>query len=766
MCSRLRRVRSHLVVLTTLAILAGVVAPAGVRAQGEPPPARSTPAPGAPTVISVTVSGNVHVPTDRIMAVIKTKVGQPFDEQTVRQDLAAINDLGYFADQVPPLIRQRPTGISITYRVIENPVIARIVFTGNDHVPSDTLLALMDTAPGQVLNTNTFHQDVLKINSYYDKVGFGGQVPTHVRDLNIDPQTGVLRIDIREGLTVRHVIVKGDTVLPPPLIKASLSLKEGQPYSEEARDKDSEIVKNLFDKYDLSVGSFEAGIDPASVDLKNGTADVLYTIDVARVGAVEITGNDITKDIVIRRQLRMRPGMIITQSGLKRDYERLNNLGYFSKVELNPKPGPNPKKPAQVTLDWNVTEQRTGTAQVGAGYSGGLNGTGLTGTLSYSQNNVNGTGNGASISLQKGARLGSASASVSIPYVGDTPRSQKYSVGGTIYLQNQTNLYPVYAISAAELSQPPVISTPGPTSSSAPGGTIPVVLVPNQTQVSGVVSNYETKSAGVTLSGGRRLTDYITATASLGISQIQNNVTVPLPYFISGTTPGSFNNPQNSIFGNSTYGSTLGITASSIANTTNGQNYRLHSLVLGLQALTLDDVFNPRHGWKSSLSEEVSLPGLGSDFTYTITTLDAARFFPVLKNATLGFHALLGNSTGAIPANKLFVLSDQQLRGYNSVFYGTEQILLQTELRVPLTPDKHFGIAVFGDYGNQRIRGAVPQYDAFGNLVQNYNDWIYHSDVGIGLRFDVPQLGFRSIRLDFARGAVGTHTSFGIGQSF
>lgn len=758
--------RSRLATLATLAILAGALAPVKIVAQPAPapaPPPVQAPTANGPIVVSVSVSGNVHVPTDKIMAVVKTKVGQPFNEQTVREDLAAINDLGYFADQVPPLIRQRPNGISITYRVIENPIIQRIVFTGNAHVPSDTLLALMDTAPGQVLNTNTFHQDVLKINSYYDKVGFGGQVPTHVRDLNIDPQTGVLTIDVREGLTVRHIIVKGDTILPPPLIKNALSLKEGQPYSEEARDKDSEIVKQFYDKYDLSVGSFEAGIDPSSVDLKNGTADVLYTIDVARVGAVEITGNDVTKDYVVRRQLRTRPGMIITQSGLKRDYERLNNLGFFSKVELNPKPGPNPKRPAEVTLDWNVSEQRTGTAQVGAGYSGGLTGTGLTGTLSYSQNNLNGTGNGASINLQKGSRLGSASASISIPYVGNG-KLEKYSAGGTIYVQNQTNLYPVYAISGAELTQPPVIATPGPGGTAA-GGNVPVVLVPNQTPVNGIVSNYETKSVGVSLSGGRRLSDVVTGTVGLAIGQIQNNVTVPLPYFISGTTPGSFNSSQNTIFGTQT-GNTLGITASSIADTQNGQNYRLHSAVLGLQALTLDDVFNPRHGWKSSLSEEISGAFLGSDFTYTITTIDVARFFPILKQSTIGFHALLGNSTGAIPANKLFTLSDQQLRGYNSVFYGTQEVLLQAEVRVPLTNDKHFGIAIFSDFGDQRIRGAQPNFDAFGNLVQNYNDWIYHSDAGVGLRFDVPQLGFRSIRLDFARGAVGTHTSFGIGQSF
>jgi len=34
------------------------------------------------------------------------------------------------------------------------------------------------------------------------------------------------------------------------------------------------------------------------------------------------------------------------------------------------------------------------------------------------------------------------------------------------------------------------------------------------------------------------------------------------------------------------------------------------------------------------------------------------------------------------------------------------------------------------------------------------------------LRFDVPQLGLHTIRIDFAKGANGAHTSFGIGQSF
>jgi outer membrane protein assembly factor BamA len=751
----LRRVRSHIVVLVTLAILAGVLGPAAVLAEV------------APKVVSVSVSGNVHVPTDKILAVVKTKVGQPFNEEIVREDLAAINDLGFFADQVPPLIRQRPDGVSVTYRVIENPIITKITFSGNEHVPSDTLLALMDTAPGQVLNTNTFHQDVLKINSYYDKIGYGGQVPTHVRDLNIDPATGVLHIDIREGLTVKTVKVNGDYILPQPLILKALALKPGMPYSEETRDKDVEAVKALYEKYDLEVGNFEAGIDPGSVDLKAGTADVLYTIDVARVGAVQITGNDVTKDIVVRRQLRLRPGMIVTQAGLKRDYERLNNLGFFSKVELNTKPGPNPKKPAELTLDWNVTEQRTGTAQIGAGYSGGLTGTGLTGNLSYSQNNINGTGNGASVNFQRGARLSSATASISVPYLGDTPKTEKYSLSGSIYSQAQTNYLPIYATNGALLSVPPVIGTPGPTGPQAASGTIPVVLVPNSNEISGVVSTSDAHSTGASATIGRRLSDSLTGTLGLSVARIGNDVSVPTPYFINGSQPSQFyNSPQTSVFGTSATNNTLGIEATSIANIPNGSSYKLRSTSIAALDDTLDDVFNPRHGVKVSLTEQVSLPFLGSNFNYTITTLDAAKFYPLLKTSTIGFHAVLGDTTGAIPPNQLFVLTDQQLRGYNSVFYGTEEVLLQTEFRYPLTADRKLTFDIFGDYGNLRIKGAQPIYDAFGNVVANYNQWIYHGDAGVGITFDLPQLGFRSVRIDFARGAAGTHTSFGIGQSF
>jgi outer membrane protein assembly factor BamA len=722
---------------------------------------------GAPLIVSVSVSGNAHVPTDRILAVVKAKAGQPFDETVVRSDLQAIFDLGFFADQAPPVIRQLPEGVAITYRVIENPVITRITFQGNAHVPSDTLLALMDTATGQVFNTNTFHQDVLKINSYYDKIGYGGQVPSHVADLNIDPKSGELRIDVREGLTVRKIKIAGDPVLPPTLILPALSLKEGQPYSDEARDKDAEIIKKLYEKYDLEMGDFEAGIDPSSVDLKAGTADVTYSISVARVGAVQITGNTITHDEVIRRQLLLRPGMIITVPSVRRDYERLNNLGYFEKVDLQTKAGPDPKKPAEITLDWVVKEQRTGTATVGLGYSGGANGSGLTGNIAYSQSNINGSGNGANIQFERGARLTNATISVTVPYLGTTKKSQRYSLGASIYAQEQNNYYQTYAAGAATNGGIQTISTPPPGGGS--GGSNqqpyePVTLQPNSSAVNGLAAYYKYIQYGISGNLGRRLSVYDTATAGLVAQQIRNDVTVPYPYYVSGST-NVVNSSTSTLFGTQT-SNALGISAPSIANQTNNQNYTLRSINLGFTHQDEDNVFNPRTGTNLSVNLTQSGHFIGSDFTYSLEQINVAKFYPVLKAATLALHGVVGYSTGALPVSQLYTLSDQQLRGYSGVYYGTNQLLGQIELRYPVTPDKKVSVVLFGDLGDQKIRGAVTVYNSFGQVLSNYGNWTYYGDVGGGVRFDLPQLGFRSVRIDIARGAYTWHTSFGIGQSF
>ncbi|MEA2689906.1 MAG: outer membrane protein insertion porin family, partial [Candidatus Eremiobacteraeota bacterium] len=624
------------------------------------------------------------------------------------------------------------------------------------------------------------------------KIGFGGQLPSHVTDVNIAPD-GVLTLKVQEGLTVRNIIITpfpdADPLLPPSVLIGALVTKPGSPYSEAQRDKDYDALKALYEKYDLKLGDVEAGVDPTTVDQKAGTADVRYTISVLRVGAVEITGNTVTHDDVIRRELRLRPGNVVTDTGLKRDYDRLNNLGFFEKIDFQAKPGPDPKRPGLVTLNWQVKEQRTGTATLGAGYSGGLTGTGLTGTLSYQQNNINGTGNGGSIRLERGTRVSDAQLSVTIPYVGKTEKSQRYSLGATLFTQQQTNFYPVYQactpIAAATTSPAAGTRVPRADPTATPGvsscptsGAIPVSIVPqdplNAQIIDGVVSTYKARSTGLSVSVGRRLTDVYRVSVGANVQQVAASAELPSGYVFPTTqnlnpfptvttSPSLLNADPNSP------SAAVGITAPSLAQIDSTRPYKVRSLLLGAGADTRDDVFNPRRGTNLTVNDELSSHGFGSDFNYSLLTLDGAKFFPVMRNATFAIHGRAGLSTGAIPTNKLFIFSDQDLRGYSDPFYGTDILLGQMELRVPLTQDRKFAVVGFAESGGTRIRGGKSTTtDASGmtTTVFDLNRYTFHGDVGVGLRFDVPQLGLRTIRLDFAKGSQGTHTSFGIGQSF
>jgi outer membrane protein assembly factor BamA len=715
----------------------------------------------APKIVSVDVTGNLHVPTQTIMAVVQARQGQPYNPKVVQEDLARINALGYFADIAPPLVRPRPGGIAITYRVIENPVITRILFTGNQKVPSDTLLALMDLSVGQVFNTSTFRQDVLKINNYYERIGYGGQVPTHVKDINLDSKTGSLTLVIQEGLVVKHIVIGGDPLLPAPLILPALTLKSGSVYSDAVRDADYKALQKLYeDKFHLEVGNFEGGIVPSSIDLQAGTADVKYDIYVARIVVIEVTGNSRTKDQVIRRELRERPGMVLNTDAIKHDYERLNALNYFSKVEPDVRPGPDPKKPQDVTLVWRVTEQRTASASLGFGYSGGLTGQGLYGTLGLSDNNLHGTGNSAGIQFEEGARTGVAQLTASVPYLSNSPQGLKYTAGGSIFTNHSTYYYPVYGIA-------------GTGSGIASHGQIPipVTLYPssNAQQISNVVATNSSSATGASGNVGRRLSDYTILSLSLSGQKIKYDTTVPSPYYFQGNQPNIFVGPTPGPISsnNNNYGGSFGIAASSIANVNTGAPYNLVTAGLTLQTITLDDPFNPRNGTKGLFNAAVSEPAIGSNFSFTQSTLDLAKFFPVLRSATIGVHGVAYNSTGVIPPSNLFTFSDQQMRGYNQVFYATNAYLGQIELRQPLALDRRITLAVFVDELDYHIRGAAPLLNPYTNRITGYPAaWALYGDAGFGVRFDVPQLGLRTVRIDFARGLYGTHTSFGIGQSF
>ena len=193
--------------------------------------------------------------------------------------------------------------------------------------------------------------EISKDSLYYDVGG---------KDMFID-------IWVREGrcYTVGEVTWEGNTLFSEKFLTSLLEFEEGDAFSQEKFDKSiQEKVGGVY--YDL--GYLFAQINPREVCRSGDTLDIHFVIDEGnpvRVRRIEIAGNTRTKERVIRRELRIRPGEVFSKELLMRSHRELMMLNYFSSVI----PNVVPFNEEQMDLSFEVEEKSTDTANLSAGWS-------------------------------------------------------------------------------------------------------------------------------------------------------------------------------------------------------------------------------------------------------------------------------------------------------------------------------------------------------------------------------------------------------------
>jgi outer membrane protein insertion porin family len=144
-----------------------------------------------------------------------------------------------------------------------------------------------------------------------------------------------------------------------------VKMKEGSVYSAKAIKDDA---KALADAYG-SGGYVDLTIVPETSQAHDRLIDITYKIDEGQRSYVErisISGNTRTKDKVIRREVLIAPGDIFNTVRVETSKKRLENLGYFSKVDTFPV---DTEVEGRKYLDIQVEEKRTGSLNFGAGFS-------------------------------------------------------------------------------------------------------------------------------------------------------------------------------------------------------------------------------------------------------------------------------------------------------------------------------------------------------------------------------------------------------------
>ena len=321
-----------------------------------------------------------------------------------------------------PLERNR---IAINFDIKEGRTarIKQISFVGNETFDDKTLRSnFVLTTPGLMTwftkndqySKQKLSADLETLRSYYLDRGYL-EFNIESTQVSITPnmQDIYITINLVEGkqYNVSEIKLAGELLVPEEELRALILL---QPDDVFAREKLTESVKLITDRLGDDGYAF-ANVNAApELDHESQQVGFTFFVDPGRrvyVRRINISGNDRTKDEVIRREFRQMEGAWHSTSKINLSRQRVDRLFYFTSVDIETPPVSD--APDQVDVNINVTERPTGAVMFGAGFS---DREGLILNGSISQDNIFGTGNHFSLQVNTGRINRVFSASFTNPY--------------------------------------------------------------------------------------------------------------------------------------------------------------------------------------------------------------------------------------------------------------------------------------------------------------------------------------------------------------
>jgi outer membrane protein insertion porin family len=333
----------------------------------------------------IQIDGAERVKAQRLRKEIKLKLNQPVNEQQLeeaRQKIIEVYQGRGFTDvsvqfRIDPIDEKRGTA-RVVYTVTEGVkgAVSRINFEGNTHFSQKVLRKQMKTrgkTPISFLDKSgrfddvQLQQDIDKIREFYQDHGYIDVEVKDVRRERTEKGPMVLTIVIAEGpqYHVRKLIVSGYQNTTEQRIRVLLKMKEGSVYSPKQLRDDAKAVADAYG----SGGYVDLVVQPEGAPAGPALIDVHYNIEEgvrSFVNRINIEGNTRTKDKVIRREVLVAPGDVFNTVRVDITKKRLDNLGYFAKVETYPE---ETDIPGRKDLTILVQEKRTGALSFGGGYS-------------------------------------------------------------------------------------------------------------------------------------------------------------------------------------------------------------------------------------------------------------------------------------------------------------------------------------------------------------------------------------------------------------
>jgi outer membrane protein insertion porin family len=340
-----------------------------------------------PVINRVILEGNKRIKDDKILPEIRLSPRQIFTRTKVRADVARIIELykrqGRFAATVEPkMVQQDQNRVDVVFEINEGPrsKVRQINILGNEKFSDGQLRGEMATkqsrfyrffSSGDSYDPDKLAYDQQKLRQFYLTQGYADfRVISAVAELTPDKRDFIITYVVEEGERYKF----GDVMVESQIrdfsedgLKAQLPMKTGDWYN-------AKLVEDTVEQLSETAGLFGyafADVRPNfNRDRETLTMDITFELaESARVYVerIDINGNTLTQDKIIRREFRLNEGDAFNSFLVKRSENRINSLGYFQeKFEIEQKQG---SAPDRIILEANVEEKATGELQLSAGFS-------------------------------------------------------------------------------------------------------------------------------------------------------------------------------------------------------------------------------------------------------------------------------------------------------------------------------------------------------------------------------------------------------------
>ncbi len=359
-----------------------------------------------PIIAEVAIEGASAIEKKTVEEQLKLKPRERFTEARAKADAIRVRDLyrrqGRMATTVATSVKRRSDDrVDVVVVIKEGAVskIERLAFAGNQAFSERQLRDVISTSESSwfdILKAAAFYDperienDRELIRRHYHDHGFPDARVSEVdADLNSQGTAYLVTFKIDEGSRHRFGPSRIETKVggvDSKAIEAAVKLKPGEPYSRRQIEQSSEAMTELLVKQGHPFARVDA---KPRIDSVNGRVDVVFRIEAGRplyVERIDITGNQRTKDHVIRRELRFAEGDPLNAHLIDRARVRIKALGFFKSVEVKPESG---SAPDRTRLTIAVVEQETGEFGFGGGYSSSE---GIIGDISWTERNLLGNG--------------------------------------------------------------------------------------------------------------------------------------------------------------------------------------------------------------------------------------------------------------------------------------------------------------------------------------------------------------------------------------